>query len=354
MSLPDAGVAAAFLDPQDILDVEPWGGGHIHDSFRVTCRQGSCYLLQRINRAVFPRPRLVMENIVRVTSHVRARLQAEGVDAARLRRLSLELVPTHSGRWWHRHARSEWWRMYHFIPGAGGRGRGAAPPDLYQAGRVIGRFQQLLADLPAPPLHAVIPHFHDTPRRLQALARAVRSDRAGLAGGVRAELARVSEHQVQAGTLARLLAHGHLPWRVTHNDTKLDNILFDEQDGSGLCLVDLDTVMPGSALYDFGDAARGGVGTAAEDEPDLARVGIDPEKYAALREGYLSSAAGLLTPLEHELLALAPWTMAFEQGVRFLTDHLNGDVYYRVAYPGHNLARARAQFALADHFLAGM
>lgn len=330
--------------------MEAWGSGHIHETYRVRCQSGS-YLLQRINRDVFPHPRLVMENIERVTSHTRQRLLAEGLDEESIRRRTLRLVPGSNGRTWLRSPEGEWWRMYDFISGSTSLEKATSADNLFQAGQVIGRFQSVLSDLPEPPLHAVIPHFHNTPRRLRALRQALRRNAAGRAEEAGRELALAGEFADQAGTLAHLLEQGRLPWRVTHNDTKLSNVLFDEASGAGLCLVDLDTVMPGSALYDLGDAARGGVNSAAEDEPDPGKVGVDREKYAALLDGYLSSAKHFLSALELELLDLAAWTMAFEQGVRFLTDHLNGDQYYKVAYPGHNRVRARAQFALAKAFL---
>lgn len=351
MNLPGADILAAFGLLTDLQQIEPWGSGHIHQSYRVTCRVGS-YLMQRINRTVFRRPRLVMENIQRVTHHTRQRLQTEGADEASLQRQTLTLVPTLQGRAWHRAANGDWWRLYHFIPGAVSLETVSSPEILYKAGQVIGRFQSLLSDMPGPPLHAVIPHFHNTPRRLAALWRAQRRDASGRAGEVRAELAHAAQFVEKAATVTRLLDLGRIPWRVTHNDTKLGNILFDETSGEGLCLVDLDTVMPGSALYDFGDAARSGVSTAPEDEPDPKNMSVDRESYSALLAGYLSSASAFLTPLERDLLPLAPWLLAFEQGVRFLTDHLNGDIYYKIAYPGHNRVRARAQLALADSFLA--
>ncbi|MFZ5785921.1 MAG: phosphotransferase, partial [Acidobacteriota bacterium] len=221
-----------------------------------------------------------------------------------------------------------------------------SPGDVYQAARAYGSFQRHLLDLPAPPLVETIPAFHDTEARLAALRRAVARDAAGRAAGAAAEIAFAERHADLAPALARLERAGAIRARTIHNDTKLNNVLLDDETGEGLCVVDLDTTMPGIALADFGDLARSATSAAAEDEPDPSRAVVVPELFVAAARGFLDALGDLVTAAERESLGLAARVLTYECGVRFLTDHLDGDRYFRVAHPDHNLQRCRTQFAL--------
>jgi Ser/Thr protein kinase RdoA (MazF antagonist) len=220
------------------------------------------------------------------------------------------------------------------------------PAHVFQAGRAVGRFQALLADFPASALYEVIPDFHHTPKRLAAFRAAVARDAVNRAAEVRAEIRFIEARAAQTSRLVDRLAQGRLPLRVTHNDTKFSNVLLDDVTGAGLCVIDLDTVMPGTAVYDFADAVRAGAALAAEDEPDSARAGLSLETFEALTQGYLDTARTFLTPVEVDQLVFAAWLITLEQAIRFLGDHLNGDVYYKVQRTGHNLDRTRTQLRM--------
>jgi len=238
------------------------------------------------------------------------------------------------------------WRVYPFISRTSVREHVATRTQARQTGRAFGTFQRLLASYDGPPLHETIQCFHDTARRVQALERAVCDDWAGRVAGAREEIADALAHRELAAVLPPLLASGAVPARIAHNDAKSSNVLLDERTGKALCVVDLDTVMPGSALYDFGDLVRSATSPTAEDEPDTTRVGARLELFEGLAEGFIEEAGGILTRAERGLLVLAGRIITFEQAVRFLTDHLDGDRYYRTGYPGHNLVRCRTQLAL--------
>lgn len=346
-------VAAQFALEGEIISVAPLPGGHIHDSYRVDVQSGGgsrAYLLQALNRRVFPRPELVMENVARVTRHVASRLAAAGI-ADRERRAPA-LVPTRRGRDWHTEADGTCWRALVFITGAIVREHTLGAEDAYVAGRAFGGFLGLLADLDGPPLHETLPGFHDTAARFARLDAAVHADPCRRAAAVRGEIDAVMAQRPLADVLPPLLASGELPLRVVHNDAKLANVLLDEASGAALCVVDLDTVMPGTALWDFGDLVRSTASPTAEDEGDLARVAVRMPLFAALVRGYLEAAGTLLVPRERELLGFAGRLITLEQAVRFLTDHLEGDRYYRIERPGQNLDRCRTQLALLQSLVA--
>ncbi len=321
--------------------------GHINDTYAVrsagpggqTCR----YILQRINQNVFKNPAALMENVEKVTRHLRHRLSAAGQDPARR---SLTLVPTLSGQSFYCDPRGEYWRAYLFIDGARTYELPTSLEHVYNAGKAFGDFQRLLADFPAGELHATIPDFHHTPKRFAAFVQAVARDAANRASGVRDEIAFVEQRTADTAVLVDLLSQDRLPMRVTHNDTKIDNVMIDDLTGEGICLLDLDTVMPGLALYDFGDAVRSGAALAAEDEPDLARAGMSLATFEALTRGYLAAAREFLTPIELDYLPFAARLITLEQIIRFLGDYLNGDAYYKINRPNHNLDRARTQIAM--------
>ena len=330
-------VAAQFAIDTPVRAVTPRPGGHIHDSFVVATSTGR-WFLQRMNTRVFPSPERVMENIAAVTDHV--------ARAAPDRRRSPGLVRARAGGWLVRDAFGGCWRMFTHVDGATSREEARGEADAAAAARAFGQFQRRLSDYDGPPLHVTIPGFHDTPSRLEALRRAAADDRLARARGAEREIAFAEEQHALAHTLADAQDRGELPLRIAHHDAKIANVLFDETDGEVVCVVDLDTVMPGSSLYDLGDLVRSMVSAAREDEPDPRRVTADPTRFGAIVRGYLDGVDGLLSEAEHPLLPMAPLTMVYEQGVRFLTDHLDGDAYYRIERPAQNLDRARAQFAL--------
>jgi len=332
-------VVARFAIDAPVVAVEPFSGpaGHINASYVVTTHRGGRFFLQRLNRHVFPNLDALMENVARVTRHVGG---------------PLRLVPTREGLACARDDQGDVWRLYGFIERAVARAMASAA-DAERAAGAFGAFQRALADLPGPRLHETIPHFHDTPRRLESFECAVQRDSAGRAAEARKEIAQVQGRRELAAVLVKAAASGTVPERIVHNDAKLANVLFDAASGEALCVVDLDTVMPGLALFDFGDLVRSMATRAAEDERDTSRVRLEPELFESIARGYVAATRKLLTPAERELLVPAAQVIVFEQAVRFLIDHLEGDRYYRIARPGHNLDRCRTQLALLDALLAG-
>jgi aminoglycoside phosphotransferase (APT) family kinase protein len=304
------------------------------------------YLLQRINRYVFRRPEEVMENMVRVTGHVASGLAREGV--ADVSRRVLTLVPTREGASHHVDAGGEVWRLLVLIEGTRSTEHAETPEQARETARAFGRYIRQLQDLPGPRLFETIPAFHDTPARLAALERALSDDARSRAAEAGAEIEAVLDRRRLAFALADRVARGELVERPTHNDAKIANILFDEATGEALCVVDLDTVMPGLALHDFGDLARSMTSGTAEDETDLGRIAVRVPMFEALARGFVEGAGEALSPLERSLLVTAAQVITLEQAARFLTDHLQGDLYYRITHPGHNLERTRAQQRLLE------
>ena len=315
--------ALASLGVTDQTDVSRYGSGHINDTFKVETARGVRFILQRVNTGIFRDLPALERTVRRVTGHLRAK----GVK-------SLTVVGYEGP-----------WRLYEFLEGYVSRDVVEESRQAYDVARAFAKFQNDLADLPAPRLDEIIPRFHDTPDRLRQLDEAVAADAKGRVSGVAAELAFVDRRRASCSRIADLMAAGDIPERVTHNDTKINNVLV-APDG-GAVVIDLDTVMPGSALYDFGDMVRTSSASAAEDEPDLARVFSRPEYFEALARGYLEGAT-FLNAAEVENLAFSGRLATLEVGIRFLTDYLAGDVYFRTAYPGHNLVRARNQFRMVE------
>lgn len=341
-----AGTAGRFQLEGEFLDAAPYGNGHINETYVVRCRAAAGvgrYIFQRINDTIFKDVPALMENITRVTEHVQSKVTAAG---GRPRRESLILVPTVDGRRFLRDDEGGWWRAYIFIEGARTYETVEDLKHVYGASRAFGIFQKQLADLPAPRLHETIPNFHHTPTRLAAFREAVEKDVKNRAASVRPEIEFVEQRAGEVARLTEALASGELPERVTHNDTKFNNVMIDDHTGEGVCVIDLDTVMPGTAAYDFGDSVRIGASTAAEDERDLSKVGFDLRMFERLAAGYLDAARDFLTPPEVGVLAFAAKLMTFECGMRFLADHLAGDVYFRIHREGHNLDRCRTQFKM--------
>lgn len=284
-----------------------------------------------------------MENIIGVTEFLRAQLERQGGDP---NRGTLAVRRAADGKGYFIDPAGEYWRCTAFIPGATAHETATSPKMLREAGRAFGEFQRMLSDYPADTLHEIIPKFHDTPDRFRQLREAAAEDRAGRKKLVGAELEFAAQREAACGLLMRLLQEGKLPLRVTHNDTKMSNVLIDDQTDEAVCVIDLDTVMPGLTAFDFGDSIRAGASTGAEDEVDLTKVHFDLSLYEAYTEGFLSAAGRALTREELQTLPDGAIWMTFEVGIRFLADYLNGDVYFRVSRPEQNLDRARNQFHL--------
>ena len=336
-------IAAAFELQGEVSAFTPFGNGHINDTYLVTCQTSDApvrYTLQRINRQVFRSPAAVMQNIERVTAHLAAQLAG----APDRDRRALTLVPARDGRNWHEDAEGETWRAWRFIENARSYETATSVDQAFQAAQAFGRFQQQLASLPAPRLHETIPDFHHTPKRFAALEQAIAADVKGRAALAKPEIDFALAHKSIAG----VLLEANLPERITHNDTKFNNVLLDDATGESLCVIDLDTVMPGLALYDFGDMVRTTTSPAAEDEQDLRKVTMQFPMFEALVRGYLSTAGQFLTKTENKFLAFSGKLITFETGIRFLADYLNGDTYFKIHREGHNLDRCRTQFKLVE------
>ncbi len=342
-----AAIAAAFTPGAPAAAAARHGNGHIHDSFAVTLAPSAGrrrILLQRLNTRVFPDVESMQENIVRVTSHLRRRLAAAGEN--RDGRRVLTPVPACGGGWLVRDDEGGVWRAYDFVERCFAIESVATPEQARLAAHAFAGFQRLLADYDGPPLRETLPEFHDTPARLRRLDLAVAADACGRVAAARAEIQAVAAQRVLADSLLALRRAGRLPERIVHNDTKINNLLLDDATGQALCVVDLDTVMPGLALYDFGDLVRTTAAERPEDEPDVAAVHARPDFVVAAAAGWIEGAAETLLPVEREHLVIAARLLSFECGVRFLTDYLQGDTYFRIHRPHQNLDRCRTQLAL--------
>lgn len=344
-------IAGRFRTGGEIVSVEPLGSGHIHDTYvsRVTGSAGpSRFVHQKINDRVFPSPRLLMQNVERVTSHLRSKVIAEGGDP---HRETLAIVPTVEGGSFLKTGAGEIWRTYEYIEGAQTFDTLRHPRQAEQVGRAWAVFQRRMADLPAPRLHETIPGFGDTRRRFEDCSRAIGEDRAGRAAGAQDAIEFFGQHEALSSLLVDLRRDDQIPERIAHYDTKPNNVMIDDGTGEGICVIDLDTVMPGTVLYDFGDFVRVGATKADEDESDPSRVELDLELFEGIAAGYLGTAREFLTAREIENLVDAAAAITFTIGLRFLTDHLDGDRYFRVHREGHNIDRCRAQFALVADIL---
>lgn len=329
--------AARFCVAGKVVSCERYGNGHINETYLVRTDTGARYILQRISEVVFHNVPALMHNVAAVTAYLAQR----DMDP----RHTLHLVPTDVGEAYLRTA-DGCWRMYDFIGDSLCLEKVETPEDFYQSALAFGGFQRALAGFPAHTLVETIPKFHDTPDRYRQMCEAIARDAAGRVGEVAEELAFALAREEEAGALTHMLADGELPLRVTHNDTKLNNVMLDARTRQPLCVIDLDTVMPGLAAYDFGDSIRFGASTAAEDEQDLSKVEMSLELFETYARGFLTACGASLTQKERETLPLGAKMMTLECGVRFLTDYLNGDVYFRIHRPSHNLDRCRTQFKL--------
>ncbi|MEG0269882.1 MAG: aminoglycoside phosphotransferase family protein [Clostridia bacterium] len=339
---------ARFVSDGVSADPVPFGGGHINDTYLFECKKQGApirYILQRVNTKAFPKPHEVMENMQRVTEYLRERIGELGGDPTRE---TLELSKTQDGHFFAVDHHGDSWRVYRFVDDTITYDRAENPQIMAESGRAFGRFLCMLDGFDATTLHETIERFHDTPSRYLAFHEAVRRNPVGRAAGVQKEIQEVLSYEPFAPTLVSALSAGKLPLRVTHNDTKLNNVLFDSQTERALCVIDLDTVMPGLTAYDFGDAIRFGASTADEDEPDLAKVHFSLPLYRAYAEGFLEEAGAILTQAELRSLPDGVKMMTLESAVRFLTDYLNGDTYFKTAHPEHNLVRTRTQIKLLE------
>ena len=339
-------ILAAYVLPGTVADVARHGKGHINDTFCVVCKtpEGGTarFILQRLSQAAFPHPEEVMENFVGITSYLRREILAEGGDPLRE---TLSLVKTGDGADFVTDAEGRAWRLMPFIENADCYQ--SATPELFAAsGRAFGRFQYMLRDYPARTLHETIPHFHDTESRFEQFLAALEADKMNRAEGVSPEIQFILRRKADCGVALRALREGKLPLRVTHNDTKLNNILIDRDTHEGICIIDLDTTMPGLAINDFGDSIRFGANHCMEDEQDLTKVNFDISLYEVFTRGFLEGARGSLTSAELEYLPWGARLMTLECGIRFLTDYLDGDHYFHVSHPRQNLDRARTQLKL--------
>jgi len=336
-------VANQFHIQGEFLSAEPYGSGHINDTYCAAFNQAGTpvrYIFQRINHLVFKNPVALMENISRVTAHLATKWAGKSDASRRV----LTLISALDGGPVYRDRFGNYWRVYLFIEKARTYDAVQSAAQAFQAARAFGVFQKQLADLPAPRLHDTIPDFHHTPKRFAALERAVEADALNRAALAKTEI----EFALRRRKMTRVLLDGGLPERVTHNDTKLNNVMLDDATGEGICVIDLDTVMPGLALYDFGDMVRTATSPAGEDERDLSNVTMQFRMFEALARGYLASVNDFLTSAEKQHLAFSGKLVAFEIGIRFLTDFLAGDTYFKVHRENHNLDRCRAQFKLAE------
>lgn len=329
--------------------VKPFGEGHINETYAVymPTEQGDelSYVMQRVNTNVFKDPAGVMENIFGVTEFMRNVIRAEGGDPDRE---TLSYIKTKSGNKYFEDSESQPWRCYNFVPDSVCYQSVERPEQFYESARSFGHFLKQLGDYPAEHLKETIPDFHNTVKRFQAFEKALERDVTNRAENCSGEVAFVLARKDECGRLVHQLEEGVLPLRVTHNDTKLNNILFDGDTGKGLCIIDLDTIMPGLAANDFGDSIRFGAATAAEDEKNLGFVHFDVDLYELYVKGYLEATKGVLTPAEVESLPWGARLITLECGIRFLTDYLQGDVYFKTAYSDHNLVRARTQFKMVE------
>ena len=328
------------------LECTPCGNGHINDTFMMSFdRNGEThrYSLQHMNRSVFRDPVSLMNNILHVTDYLKEQIRAQGGDP---QRETLDFVCAKSGEPYFIDSFGEYWRAYHFVEDAYALEEVKDPQDFYQSAVAFGNFQRMLADFPADTLTETIAGFHDTKARFAAFEKAVEEDVCGRAAGVQQEIRFIKDRYDVACVLGDLLEAGELPLRVTHNDTKSNNVLMDNATGKGLCVIDLDTVMPGLAVNDFGDSIRFGASTGAEDEKDLSRISCDMELYDIYAKGFVEGCGGALTDMEIECLPIGAKVMTYECGMRFLTDYLSGDTYFKVDYPTHNLDRTRTQLKL--------
>ena len=334
-----------FPGEEKIVAAEQCFDGHISRTFFVVTDKGRKFVMQEVNEYVFPDMDTLMDNVFSVTEFLYKKAAENGMDPSRS---TLRFHTTADGKTYCRAEDGKPWRIYDFVAGA--RTYNACPSAAFftEVGRSFGRFAKELADFDASKLGEVIPDFHNTASRYEKFLKSEEKDVAKRKAGVEKEIAFVHARKELCGKIVGMIAKGEIPLRVTHNDTKLNNILIDDETHQGVCIIDLDTIMPGSVLYDFGDAIRFGASTAAEDETDLSKVEMSLEMFSAFAKGYVGQLKGFITEEEIRLLPYGAIIITLETGIRFLTDYLDGDKYFRTSYGEHNLDRARNQFKLVE------
>ena len=340
-------IAPKFALEGTLTEAIPYGSGHINDTVRLTCElengKQKRYILQRMNDDIFKNPVELMENVMNVTSFLRKKIVERGGDPERE---TLNVIRTVDGKNFLEDEDGDFWRTYIFIENATSLDMVRTPEDFYNSAVAFGNFQLLLQDYPAATLHETIPNFHNTVSRFADFKKAVEEDVCGRAKEVQDEIRFVMEREADTHVICDALAKGEIPLRVTHNDTKLNNIMIDNETGKGICVIDLVTVMPGSALYDYGDSIRFGASTGAEDEKNLDLVSCDMGLFEIYTKGYVEGCGGSLTEKEIRMMPMGAKLMTLECGMRFLADYLQGDVYFKIHRPEHNLDRCRTQFKL--------
>lgn len=331
-------------------EIQPFGGGHINDTFRVSNKdkEGKEYLLQRINHEIFKDVDLMMNNIARVTSHIRAKINENPEYSEKYD--TLTIIPTIDGQYYYKDEKGNYWRTFEFLKGLKSYDFVETAEQAYQGARAFGQFLVFLDDFPVNTIRETIPGFHDIVKRLKSFSEAVKAPHGERGIECKNEIDYVLSLADQMSKIQQLSNTGKIRKRVTHNDTKFNNVLLTEQD-QGRCVIDLDTVMPGVVHYDFGDGIRTSASTTEEDEADLQKVDVDMSKFSAFAEGYLDATRNILEPIEVEYLPQAGPLLAYIMGVRFLTDYLSGDHYYKTSFEGHNLQRARCQLMFTRKML---
>lgn len=345
-------ILSNFQIEGEFVRVSPYGSGHINDTFVADCNRNGVirrYILQRINHNIFKNPPELMDNIVRVTEHIRKKLKSQGAED--IDRRVLTLIPADDGGNYYLDTVGDYWRVYIFLEGARTYDVLENLEQARQAAKAFGQFQEMLVDLPQPPLFETIPDFHNGPKRYLDFEQALRDDRFNRAASAEDEIDFLNRHSYIFDILPELIANGKIPKRISHNDTKINNVMIDDETNQGICVIDLDTVMPGSALYDYGDIVRTTVSSAQEDEPDLSKVYIETDRFESITGGYLSAAGNFLNKAEKEHLVHSAQLVTLMVGTRFLTDYLVGDVYFKIHKPGHNLQRCKSQFKRVESLI---
>ena len=344
-----ASVVANFQLYGDFIHAEPFGNGHINDTYLAVLNYGGHavkYTVQRINHNIFKNPAGVMSNIFSVTGHIREKLLAQGIEYASRRVLTF--IPTKDNKQVYQDPQGNFWRMYIFVNRAKTYDVIEKPIHAYKAAKAFGEFQGLLSDFPGETLHETIPNFHNGQTRYQAFLDALQKDVKGRAASVKKEIEFLQSRAAMFDKLPGMIARKEIPIRVTHNDCKINNVLLDMETDDGICVIDLDTIMPGLVLYDFGDMIRTSTNTGAEDETDLSKINMSFENFKQVARGYIEAAGGFLTPSERENLVFSGKLITLIIGTRFITDYLAGDVYFKIKHPDHNLDRCRTQFKLVE------
>ena len=336
-------VADNFIIDGSVINIEECHNGHINRTYFLTCNTGKRYVMQMVNTDIFKKPDEVMENIVGVTEHIRRGYEAKGIDATRR---ALNVIWTKGGKWGYVDERGVYWRMYDFVEDSDCYMQVESAEMFTKVGYAFGQFQRQLADFDASALHESIPNFHNTEWRYANLEKAIAENKSGRAHLIPDDIKFALDRKEITSFINKSIADGSLTLRVTHNDTKLNNIMMDRETGEGICVIDLDTVMPGSVLADFGDSIRFGASSAAEDETDLSKVYCRLDMFEAYAKGFIEGLEGSLSESEIRALPMGALILTYETGIRFLSDYLDGDTYFRVNYPNHNLDRARNQFKL--------